>query len=493
MVDPLNPLAPGTDVQSGNLHMAHGAQIGNFLPVEIALSDNESWGALIEGGFFSDEVGVGRKVAGQRVYFQSAADISAAIEQLRVDLTKRFPFDPTSQSAPQRYDENGVGLGVKSGDVFVVTADGTFDGQEVTEGDIMEAILDVPVGTALTFQDYYFNQAESGLAAVPEATENTTGTVKFITAIRDAAIATHEKVSTEKAVADALATLQAALNTAIAAVDAKADTNAQGIAQNAAAIDDRVKYQSATPQDIDSDINIGSASGAVVPGGFGQGGVNFNLDSANATKLVLINSIPNSLSVGDTVLVNGSTETVTFVSGSQINTTNNQSLSAPGEGTLEVSVETVGTPRTLTLNGVNVGDTLADHGTRLDAIDAEQDTQDTAIANNASDIADINTAQAVQDGRLDTLEEWAEGAVEIELGNGTDATIAKPITGKIFKDLENLVEKWYMKLSDGTWQQTKVGVATSIKSVSGTPTFTAFFAGAPAANTYKVRLVGLSK
>jgi len=209
--------------------------------------------------------------------------------------------------------------------------------------------------------------------------------------------------------------------------------------------------------------------------------------------LVLINSTPNSLSVGDTVLVNGSTETVTFVSGSQINTTNNQSLSAPGEGTLQVTVETVGTPRTLTLNGVNVGDTLASHESRLGAIDAEQDTQDAAINANATAIADNASDIAAHDGRLTNLEEWVEGAVEIELGNGTDATIAKPITGKIFKDLENLVEKWYMKLSDGTWQQTKVGVATSIESVSGTPTFTAFFAGAPAANTYKVRLVGLSK
>ncbi len=105
-------------------------------------------------------------------------------------------------------------------------------------GDILEATTDITGTPALN--DFLLNQAVSGLESVEEATTTLAGVVTVTETVRTDGSATHAKVTTEKAVADALNALQAALMQAIADVQALLQGQIDTNASNISALGDRV-------------------------------------------------------------------------------------------------------------------------------------------------------------------------------------------------------------------------------------------------------------
>lgn len=222
--------------------MKDGAEVLNFKPAYIpdTAAGADDWAALVEGGYFYDSVGTGRKLNGQRSYFTSTEIVNQMIADAITNADARHYFDPSTQAVP--VSPNGP---IKSGEVFVVTTAGEWNGLALNPGDILEATADI-TGTP-QLNDFLLNQAASGLASVEEATTTLAGVVTVTETVRTNGSATHEKVTTEKAVADALIALQTALMQAIADVQAllqaQIDTNSSAIS----ALGDRV---TATETDI---------------------------------------------------------------------------------------------------------------------------------------------------------------------------------------------------------------------------------------------------
>ena len=222
-----------------HIKMMGGAQILNLLPAFIALGDTDTFSELVENSLFFDELGVGRKAAGQRTYFKSEAEINTLIVDAVNAAKSDYFFDPINESAPTKAG------GIKAGDKFVISADGTWDGQDLKKGDTLIAPADL-VDPA-SYNDFIFNAAITGLQTVADATTAFSGLVTLIEAIRTDGSADHSTVTTERAVADALANLEASLQAVIQSVQTTLqtaiDTNASqisingtGIADNAAAI-----------------------------------------------------------------------------------------------------------------------------------------------------------------------------------------------------------------------------------------------------------------
>lgn len=253
-----------------------GAEAVNFKPIYISTADPDGdFTALAEGAYFMDELGTGRKVSGARTYFSTESWVNQQITTAIEGLQKEFFFDPTVDTAPTRSDGS-----VKANDTYIVTADGTFDGQSLRKGDILKAKADVASNPS--FSDYYWNEAVSGLENVPDATTSVKGIVMLVDAIRRDGNASTTLVATEKAVHDALAASEAALNAAITAGDAalqsqvttlsgQTATNASDIdaleaadtaqdaliAANTAELENFVKFSHNSEQVIGSPLKIG--------------------------------------------------------------------------------------------------------------------------------------------------------------------------------------------------------------------------------------------
>lgn len=211
-----------------DVRFADGAEAINFLPVLIALGDNDGWAAIDDGTMFRDSVGWGRKDGATRVYFATNSYVENQIALLRAELDKRHYFDPATQT-PQRYDENGVALGAQLGDIYVAIGPGTFDGQVVSKADIFEAIN--TEGDSL--DDYLFNQAKTGLEEIDAATTNSFGTVMLVNAIAEAG-ASATLVATENAVRTAINSSADALTALINGVQSNLQTNIDAVSNTVA-------------------------------------------------------------------------------------------------------------------------------------------------------------------------------------------------------------------------------------------------------------------
>jgi len=218
----------GNNFEMGShLLMKNGAEIVNLLPVSVPLANTDDWAALAEKAYFIDEVGTGWKLNGVRTYFASTTVVNSMITAAIEAADQTFYFDPSTQSAPVRPDGQPIG----SGDIFKVSVAGTWNGQELNPGDTLEApnaIAGTPV-----FGDFLYNNAISGLTDVPDGSTSVKGIVQLIGSIRTDGNAVDNRAATEKAVADALATLETAMNAALVAAQALLqngiDTNAGNI------------------------------------------------------------------------------------------------------------------------------------------------------------------------------------------------------------------------------------------------------------------------
>lgn len=145
-----------------------------------------------------DDEGPYYKEGTSRVHMMSKAEFNTAVQLAIENAKTTFFFDPSTQPVPT------TPSGIIGGNYeFRVIAAGTFDGQELTPGD--KLFSKGPITGTPTMDDFYLNEAESGVGAPGEADESTFGLVKLLTTIRLNDTATHSSsLPTEKAVADAL-------------------------------------------------------------------------------------------------------------------------------------------------------------------------------------------------------------------------------------------------------------------------------------------------
>jgi hypothetical protein len=213
--------------------MQQGAEILNFKPAHIPVANTDDWAALVEGGYFYDEVGTGRKLSGVRSYFTSTEIVNQMIADAITAADQRHYFNPTTQTNPTAPSGS-----IKAGDVFVVTADGTWNGLALRAGDILEATADI-TGTP-TLNNFLLNQAVSGLESVAEATEALAGIVTITQTVRVDGSATHAKVTTEKAVADAITALQTTIMSAVTGIQSNLQGQIDTLSGSVSALSSRV-------------------------------------------------------------------------------------------------------------------------------------------------------------------------------------------------------------------------------------------------------------
>lgn len=210
---------------------------GDLLNATFPLVSNDPANIDAAGDFLAmsqhavarDEEGLFWKVGTSRVHFSTRAE-AYAIAQEVVDNSRTYDwFNPATQNFPITTLNAGA---ISAGFEFRVTAEGTFDGIQLSPGDILvakSAISGNPVGA-----DFYLNEAEKGANAAEDATEAVAGVAKQLLAISLTGSASHAAAfPTEKAVADAIlavkAQLEAIITAAVAVVDAKTVTNAGNI------------------------------------------------------------------------------------------------------------------------------------------------------------------------------------------------------------------------------------------------------------------------
>lgn len=165
-----------------------------------------AWARDAEGPYYKEGT--------SRVHMMSKAEFNTAVQVAIENAKTTFFFDPSTPGAVPTTPSGTIGGNYE----FRVIAAGTFDGQELTPGD--KLFSKGPISGTPTMDDFYLNEAESGIGAPAEADEATFGLVKLLTTIRLDDTATHSSsLPTEKAVADALKLTRTDLESQISQLD----------------------------------------------------------------------------------------------------------------------------------------------------------------------------------------------------------------------------------------------------------------------------------